>query len=71
MIPSDELEALIELGLSMKRIVSILGVSERTIRQEMYGLTIGREGYSALADNELDLILSDILQVCLPMCNSK
>ena len=61
-ISLDQLEALIELGLSMRRIASVLGVSERTVRRrrEMYGLPIGRDRYSLLLDHELDRLVSDI-----------
>lgn len=64
-IPLDQLEALIDLGLNMSCIALILGVSERTVRRrrEMYGLPIGRDRYSLLLDSELDQIVSDILQV--------
>ena len=64
-ISLDQLEALIELGLSMRRIASVLGVSERTVRRrrEMYGLPIGRDRYSLLLDHELDRLVSDIMQV--------
>ena len=58
-ISLDQLEALIELGLSMRRIASVL---ERTVRRrrEMYGLPIGRDRYSLLLDHELDRLVSDI-----------
>ena len=64
-ISLDQLEALIELGLRMRRIASVLGVSERTVRRrwEMYGLPIGPDRYTLLLDHELDRLVSDIMQV--------
>lgn len=64
-ISLDQLEALIELGLSMRRIASVLGVSERTVRrrQEMYALPIASDRYTLLLDHELDRLISDIMQV--------
>ena len=61
----DQLEALIELGLNMRCIASILGVSERTVRRrrEMYGLPIGRDRYSSISNTQLDQLISDIMQV--------
>ena len=64
-IPIEQLEALIELGVNMTTIATILGVSERTVRRrrEMYGLPIGRDRYSDLSDVELDQLVSSILEV--------
>lgn len=65
LISFEQLEALIDLGLNLRRISQILGVSERTIqrRREIYGLPIGRDRYSALSDVQLDEVISSIMQV--------
>lgn len=64
-IQQEELESLIELGFSFHQIASMLGVSERTIRRrrQYFGLPIGANCYSQITDEELDTVLSDIMNV--------
>ena len=66
-ISQDQLEWLLELGFSFTRIAEIIGVLERTVRRHlrMYGLTIDMDRYSTLSDDQLDILVTEVLEVCL------
>lgn len=64
-ISRTQLEAFIELGFSFKAIAKMLCVSDRTLlrRRTELGLPVGRHLlYSTMDDDELDGIVSEILQ---------
>ena len=66
-ISRTQLEAFIDLNFSYTTIAKILCVSERTLlrRRAELGLPVGRQLlYSTLDDDELDEIVSEIVQVC-------
>lgn len=61
-VSEDQLQHLLEIGLSATRIACLLGVSVRTIRRRMddIGLYIS-DLYSTLPDDQLDIMINDIL----------
>ena len=63
-LPKSQIEALMELGFSYATMARMLNVSPRTLRRrrEEYGLPVGRH-YSDISDNDLDGVVSIILQV--------
>ena len=74
LISRSQLEAFMELGFSNSTIARMLCISERTLRQQRaeLGLPVGRSMlYSSISDEELDEIVSDIMQVYhFCACNS-
>ena len=73
-ISRSQLEAFMELGFSNSTIARMLCISERTLqrRRAELGLPVGRSMlYSSISDEELDEIVSDIMQVYhFYACNS-
>lgn len=59
----EDLESLLELGFNFRQIAEIIGVSERTVRQQrmFFGLPVGNN-YSSISDDDLDFTIN-ILQV--------
>lgn len=61
-----QLEAFLDMGFKYVDVAKILCVSERTLlrRRAELGLPVGRSSaYSAMDDNELDEMVSDLMQV--------
>lgn len=58
-IKKEQLEVFDELGFSMTRTASVLGVSRQTIinRRHVFGLLNIREGYSDICDYDLDQVV--------------
>lgn len=65
MIPASQIEEMIELGYSYESMARILNVSSRTLRRyrEAYELPRGRL-FSELSNDQLDEIITGIIQVC-------
>ena len=68
-ISKDQIEALMEFGYTYTKIVTMFGVSERTLlrRRIEFGLPIGRP-LSHISDNELDDVIRRITHVSLISC---
>ena len=64
MIPASQFEEMMELGYTYESMARILNVSSRTLRRyrQQYNLPRGRL-FSELADDQLDTLVSEILQV--------
>ena len=65
-VSKDQLESLFELGFTYVKVAKMLCISERTLqrRRSELGLPVGRSLlYSQLSDQELDDVVSDVLQV--------
>lgn len=65
-ISQTQLEALMELGFSYSKIARMLCISERTLqrRRAELGLPVGRSMlYSSISDEQLDEVVSSIMQV--------
>lgn len=64
-ITREQLEIFDELGFTITKIGSILGVSRHTIinRRREFDLPLSRNRYSIISDVELDILVSDIFHI--------
>ncbi|KAL5489255.1 hypothetical protein EMCRGX_G018325 [Ephydatia muelleri] len=64
LIPASQIEEMMELGYSYESMARIFNVSSRTLRRyrQQYNLPRGRL-FSELTDDQLDHLISEILQV--------
>ena len=64
-ISSSQIEDMLQIGLNFEQISTILGISTRTLRRHRHRLDmhIGRCVYTDISDEELDSVISSILNV--------
>ena len=64
-IPSSQIEDMLQIGLNFEQISTILGISTWTLRRhrQRLGMPVGMSTYSDISDDELDAMISSILNV--------
>ena len=61
----SKLEDMLQIGLNFEQISTILGISTRTLRRhrQRLGMPVGMSTYLDISDEELDAMISSILNV--------